>query len=83
MTRLRRPARLLAAVAGTIDAAGHNLRSLWRMPQALVFAIVQPVIFVLPLRYAFGRATHVAYADYLMPSIFAQAIAFGATGIDR
>jgi ABC-2 type transport system permease protein/oleandomycin transport system permease protein len=63
--------------------AGRNLRSLWRTPQALVFATVQPAIFVLLFRYAFGGAIHVAgvsYVDYLMPGIFAQAVAFGAIG---
>ena len=76
-------AGLLAAAADTIDVAGRNLRVLWRTPQALVFATVQPVIFVLLFRYAFGgaiRVPGVAYVDYLMPGIFAQAVAFGAIG---
>jgi ABC-2 type transport system permease protein/oleandomycin transport system permease protein len=78
-----RAAGLLAAAADTIDVAGRNLRVLWRTPQALVFTIVQPVIFVLLFRYAFGgaiRVPGVAYVDYLMPGIFAQAVAFGAIG---
>jgi ABC-2 type transport system permease protein/oleandomycin transport system permease protein len=79
----RRPGRLRAAAADTIDVAGRNLRVLWRSPQALVFATIQPVIFVLLFRYAFGGAIHVpgvAYVDYLMPGIFAQSVAFGAIG---
>ncbi len=54
-----------------------------RTPQALIFATVQPVIFVLLFRYAFGGAIHVPrvdYVDYLMPGIFAQSVCFGAIG---
>lgn len=75
--------RAAVAVADTLDVAGRNLRNVWRTPQTLVFATVQPVIFVLLFRYAFGgaiRVPGVAYVDYLMPGIFAQAVAFGALG---
>ena len=76
-------ARVTAAVADTADVAGRNLRTLFRTPQALIFATVQPVIFVLLFRYAFGGAIHVPgvdYVDYLMPGIFAQSVCFGAIG---
>lgn len=74
---------LRTAVADTWDVAGRNLRILMRTPQALVFATLQPVLFVLLFRYAFGGAIQVPgvpYVDYLMPGIFAQAVAFGAIG---
>jgi ABC-2 type transport system permease protein len=74
---------IAAAVADTADVAGRNLRTLLRTPQALVFATIQPVIFVLLFRYAFGGAIHVPgtnYVDFLMPGIFAQTVAFGAVG---
>jgi ABC transporter DrrB family efflux protein len=56
------------------------------LPQLLVFATIQPVLFVLMFRYVFGGAIEVpngSYVDYLMPGIFAQTVAFGAitTGI--
>src|ERR1039457_4358838 len=79
----RHPGRGAVAAADTIDRARRNLRNLWRPPQAMIFATVQPVIFVLLFRYAFGGAIHVpgvSYVDYLMPGIFAQAVAFGAIG---
>lgn len=75
--------RGIAAFADTLDVAGRNLRTLLRTPQALIFATIQPVIFVLLFRYAFGGAIHVPgvdYVDFLMPGIFAQAVAFGAIG---
>ena len=65
------------------DVLVRNLRNLVRTPQTLVFATVQPIMFVLLFRYAFGGAIHVrgvSYVDYLMPGIFAQAVAFGGLG---
>jgi ABC-2 type transport system permease protein/oleandomycin transport system permease protein len=75
--------RVAAAFSDTIDVAGRNLRTLLRTPQALIFATIQPVIFVLLFRYAFGGAIRVPgvnYVDYLMPGVFAQTVAFGAIG---
>ena len=75
--------RLTAAVADTADVTGRNLKTLFRTPQALIFATVQPVIFVLLFRYAFGGAIRVPgvnYVDYLMPGVFGQSVAFGAIG---
>jgi ABC-2 type transport system permease protein/oleandomycin transport system permease protein len=77
------PGRVAAAFSDTIDVAGRNLRTLLRTPQALIFATIQPIIFVLLFRYAFGGAIRVPgvnYVDYLMPGVFAQAVAFGAIG---
>jgi len=71
------------ALSDTVDVAVRNLRVLLRTPQTLVFATIQPVIFVLLFRYAFGgaiRVPGVSYVDYLMPGIFAQAVTFGALG---
>lgn len=86
--RTDRPKRtsLEWAVADTKTIAWRNLVTLKRLPQLLVFATVQPVIFVLMFRYVFGGAIHVQgahYVDYLMPGVFAQTVAFGAiqTGV--
>jgi ABC-2 type transport system permease protein/oleandomycin transport system permease protein len=71
------------AILDTIDVTGRNLRTLFRTPQALIFATIQPVIFVLLFRYAFGGAIHVPgvnYVYFLMPGIFAQSVCFGAIG---
>ena len=77
------PGRAWMAVADTLDVTGRNLRNILRTPQALVFALIQPVLFVLLFRYAFGGAIRVPgipYVDYLVPGIFAQSVAFGALG---
>ncbi|MBV8952008.1 MAG: ABC transporter permease [Actinobacteria bacterium] len=64
----------------------RNLLNLRRNPQLVVFATVQPVIFVLMFRYVFGgaiRVPGVPYVDYLMPGIFVQTVVFGSltTGV--
>ena len=86
--RIERPERSAFgwAVADTKTIAWRNLLTLRRLPQLLVFATVQPVIFVLMFRYVFGGAIHapgVPYVDFLMPGVFAQTVAFGSiqTGV--
>jgi ABC transporter DrrB family efflux protein len=70
-----------AFLADTRVIARRNLLTLARTPQVVVFASVQPVIFVLLFRYVFGGAIHVPnvpYVDFLMPGVFAQTVAFGS-----
>jgi ABC transporter DrrB family efflux protein len=70
-------------VGDTWDITWRNLLTMIRTPQALVFALVQPILFVLLFRYAFAgamRPTRVPYVDYLIPGIFAQSVAFGGIG---
>jgi len=71
------------ALVSTAAITGRNLRRLVRVPTLLVFATVQPVLFVLLFTYAFGGAIHVPgvarYIDYLPPGIFVLAIGFGAS----
>ena len=59
----------------------RNLLTIRRLPQLLVFATIQPFLFVLMFRYVFGGSIQVPgvdYVNYLMPGIFAQVVAFGA-----
>jgi ABC-2 type transport system permease protein/oleandomycin transport system permease protein len=78
-----RPGRAASLVVNTVTITGRNLRRLVRVPTLLVFATVQPVLFVLLFTYAFGGAVHVPgvahYIDYLLPGIFVLAIGFGAS----
>src|SRR5918999_5471492 len=71
------------------DAAAITRRYLThivRQPQLLVFSTVQPVMFVLLFRYVFGGALRLPpefgdnYSNFLLPGIFVQTVAFGATG---
>ncbi len=71
------------AVRDTMAMVWRNLTVIRRVPQLLVFSLVQPLIFVLMFRYVFGGAISsgipgLDYVDYLMPGIFVQTVAFGA-----
>ena len=62
--------------------ARRNLIGIARTPQLLVFATIQPIMFVLLFRYVFGGAIDVpgvSYVDYLIPGIIVQTVVFGAT----
>jgi ABC transporter DrrB family efflux protein len=70
------------AVADTLVVTERNLIALVRIPEALFFSSVQPVMFVLLFRYVFGGAIRVTdpggYVNYLIPGVFVQTVAFGA-----
>ncbi len=76
--RLPRSAIFVDAVV----IARRNLIGIARTPQLLVFATIQPILFVLLFRYVFGGAIDVpgvSYVDYLIPGIIVQTVVFGAT----
>jgi ABC transporter DrrB family efflux protein len=67
-------------VSDTLVIAERNLVRLPRAPELLIAFTVQPIMFVLLFRYVFGGAIHVPngnYADFLIPGIIVQNIAFG------
>src|SRR6187401_2099852 len=77
-------------VGDALTMAWRNILNIKRNPQLLVFATIQPVIFVLMFRYVFGGAIQGSlpagqtYVNFLMPGIFVQTIVFGSltTGVD-
>jgi ABC transporter DrrB family efflux protein len=81
--RAAQPGGLTPALVSTGTITARNLRRLVRVPTLLVFATVQPVLFVLLFTYAFGGAIHVPgvahYIDYLLPGIIVLATGFGAS----
>ncbi len=68
-------------IADTFTVTRRNLLAYTRVPEALFFATVQPIMFVLLFRYVFAGAINVPggvpYVDYLMPGIFVQTVMFG------
>src|SRR3954469_10472903 len=82
----RRHGKLYWALADGWVLAKRNLVQVPRIPELLVFATIQPVMFVLLFRYVFGGAIDVggeSYVNFLMAGIFVQTVAFGSvsTGI--
>ncbi len=71
------------AVIDILTIARRNVLTLIRIPISLVFAIVQPVMFVLLFRYVFGGAINLPqgqYVNFLIPGILVQTTIFGAVG---
>ena len=68
-------------LSDTATLTRRNLLAVTRIPEALFFSTVQPIMFVLLFRYVFGGSIHTdatSYVNYLMPGIFVQTVAFGA-----
>ena len=80
---LRGEGSVRVALANSLTLTWRNLLGYLRIPEALFFSSVQPVMFVLLFRYVFGGAIHIPgydYVNFLMPGIFVQTVAFGAVG---
>ena len=77
-----RPRSIRWTVSDSLVMTQRNLLHYLRVPTLIVFSTISPIMFVLLFRYVFGGAIPVPgfnYVDYLMPGIFVQTIAFGAT----
>jgi ABC transporter DrrB family efflux protein len=63
----------------------RNLLRFARMPQLLLFATIQPVMFLLLFNFVFGGAMALGlggggdYINFLIPGILVQTVVFGAT----
>ena len=73
---------LAATMSDTFVLARRNLLRIARQPDLLTAFTVQPIMFVLLFVYVFGGAIAVppafdGYADFLIPGIVIQNIAFG------
>jgi ABC transporter DrrB family efflux protein len=85
---LRRPAirsRLGWLVMDSVAMAKRSLVVTTRRPDIVVFAILQPVMFVLVFRYVFGGAVRLphgfSYVNYLMAGIAVQTMAFNTAAV--
>ncbi|GAA1179345.1 ABC transporter permease [Ornithinimicrobium humiphilum] len=60
----------------------RNLLKLRRNPEVLVFAVLQPIMFVVLFSQVYGGSIRIDggnYTDYLMAGIFGQTVLFGST----
>lgn len=60
----------------------RNLMKIIRVPEILLFTLIQPIMFVLLFTYVFGAAIDIpgdGYTSFLMAGIFAQTVVFGST----
>ena len=87
MPTVEQRSKLGWALADGMTIAWRNLKAMTRTPESIVFATIQPIIFVMTFRYVFGGSIKtpgsLPYVDFLMPGVFVQTIAFGClqTGV--
>ncbi len=70
------------AVSDGAVLAWRSLKRIPRTPDLLIYATIQPIMFVLLFAYVFGGQIEldgVSYREFLMAGIFAQTVVFGAT----
>ena len=75
--------RILWNFTDTYIVMRRNLTQLTRQPQLLIFATIQPVMFLLLFTYVFGGAIRFStggdYIRFLLPGIIIQTIIFAST----
>ncbi|MGW3564482.1 ABC transporter permease [Streptomyces sp. NPDC000941] len=77
------------SVRDSLVVARRNLIRMMRIPEVVVFGLVQPIMFVVLFSYVFGGAIMVpgqssadanVYREFLMAGIFAQTVTFATAG---
>lgn len=72
----------MTILSDTVVMTRRNLVHYVRVPSLIVFSTITPVMFVVLFGYVFGGAIKIPgfdYVNFLMPGIFVQTVAFGAT----
>ncbi|MBI4394085.1 MAG: ABC transporter permease [Euryarchaeota archaeon] len=70
-------------VTDTLLMTQRNLRHYVRVPQLILYTVIQPIMFTLLFAYVFGGAIDTPNGDYinfLIPGIVVQTVVFGAMG---
>ncbi|MET9493343.1 ABC transporter permease [Streptomyces sp. NPDC006552] len=76
------------SVRDSLVIARRNLIRMTRIPEMLLFGVIQPVMFVVLFTYVFGGSIAIpgagvsagAYKEFLMAGIFAQTVTFATAG---
>ncbi|MFH8977196.1 ABC transporter permease [Streptomyces sp. NPDC017890] len=87
-TRVAAPANPLGqSVRDSLVIARRNLIRMTRIPEMVLFGVIQPVMFVILFTYVFGGSMKIGnttdpdvYKDFLMAGIFAQTVTFATAG---
>lgn len=69
-------------VRDALVIAKRNMIRIKRVPDVMVFVLLQPLMFVLLFAYVFGGSIDIpggSYREFLIAGIFAQTVVFGAT----
>ncbi|WP_407077709.1 ABC transporter permease [Streptomyces phytohabitans] len=76
------------AVSDSLVMAQRNLIRMLRIPEVVIFGLIQPIMFVVLFSYVFGGSIELpgagtdadAYREFLMGGIFAQTVTFATAG---
>ncbi|MFF1462561.1 ABC transporter permease [Streptomyces sp. NPDC058330] len=75
------------SVVDSLVVARRNLIRMIRIPEMVIFGLIQPIMFVVLFTYVFGGSIKVggtispqAYREFLMAGIFAQTVTFATAG---
>ena len=79
---------LTQSVHDALVVAQRNLLGMARIPETIIFALFQPIMFVVLFSYVFGGSIQIpgaglnahAYREFLMAGIFAQTVTFATAG---
>ncbi|MFD5312351.1 ABC transporter permease [Streptomyces ardesiacus] len=79
--------RIAQSLRDSLVIARRNLIRMTRIPEMVLFGVIQPVMFVVLFTYVFGGSIKVGsttdsgvYKDFLMAGIFAQTVTFATAG---
>ncbi|MGW2935797.1 ABC transporter permease [Streptomyces sp. NPDC001156] len=75
------------SVRDSLVVAKRNLIRMTRIPEMVIFGLIQPIMFVVLFSYVFGGSMRVGgstspddYRNFLMAGIFAQTVTFATAG---
>ncbi|MCS0634554.1 ABC transporter permease [Streptomyces sp. LP05-1] len=75
------------SVADSLVVAQRNLIRMTRIPEMVIFGLIQPIMFVVLFSYVFGGSLQIGastspavYREFLMAGIFAQTVTFATAG---
>lgn len=78
---------VVQSFSDSLVIAQRNLIRMTRIPEMIIFGLIQPVMFVVLFTYVFGGSIKVGdstspqdYKDFLMAGIFAQTVTFATAG---
>ncbi|MFI6049193.1 ABC transporter permease [Streptomyces violascens] len=75
------------SIRDSLVVAKRNLIRMTRIPEMVIFGLIQPIMFVVLFSYVFGGSVNIggttdagAYREFLMAGIFAQTVTFATAG---
>ncbi|GGT83655.1 MULTISPECIES: ABC transporter permease [Streptomyces] len=75
------------SVSDSLVVAKRNLIRMTRIPEMVIFGLIQPIMFVVLFSYVFGGSMNIGgstspgvYREFLMAGIFAQTVTFATAG---